>query len=137
MRSTENLATLFPEEDYHFQIRFSRAAPREFFSPTEARERLLAERRHWLGIFPERYAALLPEGVPLLEEAVALAREWQTLPLDFAQNPVGTQSSASPFFPFRFYLGTQGTASLPFWGAAPRAVGTRSTASLYSLFRFD
>jgi hypothetical protein len=78
----ENLAMLFPGEDYQFQIRFSRASPREFFGPTEARERLLAERRELLGTSPQRYSALLPEGIPLVKEAVELAREWKTLPSD-------------------------------------------------------
>src|SRR6516164_11537905 len=79
----QDLLTLFPDEDYQFQIRFSRAEPQEFFGPTEVRGRLLAERRRWLGEMPRRYAALLPEGIALLEETVELARAWGTLPADF------------------------------------------------------
>jgi len=81
-------AALFPDEDYRFQIRFSRASPGEFFRPTENRP-LLSERRHWLAAAPERYSALLEEGVPLLEETLALAREWRTLPSDFPLSPTG------------------------------------------------
>jgi len=76
-------ASLFPDVDYHFQIRFNRAAPADFFRPTEQHQRLLSERRHWLTTSPETYSALLPEGTGLLEETIALARESETLPSDF------------------------------------------------------
>ena len=79
----QDMLTLFPEDDYRFQIRFSRAAPRDFFGRTDAGELLLAERRQWLGTSPQRYAALLPEGIPLLGETATLAREWETLSTDF------------------------------------------------------
>jgi hypothetical protein len=86
-------ASLFPDEDYRFQIRFDRGAPADFFRPTNQHQRLLSERRHWLATSPETYSALLPEGHGLLEETIALAREWETLPSDF---PALAQAEAAP-----------------------------------------
>jgi hypothetical protein len=48
----------------------------DFFRPTAEHEALVAQRRHWLRNEPDTYAALLPEGVALLDETVELAREW-------------------------------------------------------------
>jgi len=78
------LADLFPEEDYRFHFRFERGNVSDFFRPTAQREQLLALRRFWLQAAPQTYAALLPEGVPLLEAAISLARAEQTLPGDCA-----------------------------------------------------
>lgn len=66
------LADLFPSEDYSFHLRFERGNLAQFFGPGPQHEFLLAQRRHWLETDPETYAALLPEGVPLLEEAIEL-----------------------------------------------------------------
>lgn len=73
------LERLFPDEDYRFYLRFERATPEEFFRPTAAHRELLTERRHWLGLEPRRYSALLPSGGPLLDETLELARNWKTL----------------------------------------------------------
>ena len=67
-------ADLFPDEDYRFSLRFGRGEPAAFFGATMRRVELLAQRRHWLRAQPDTYAALLPQGVELLEEATALAR---------------------------------------------------------------
>jgi hypothetical protein len=71
-----NLAALFPDEDYRFAMRFERGRPEDFFAPTEAGPRLLAERDRWLNEEPARYAAMLPCGEPLLEETLELLRAW-------------------------------------------------------------
>ena len=70
------LADLFPDEDYRFSLRFGRGEPTAFFGATMQRAELLAQRRHWLRSQPDTYAALLPRGVGLLEDATAIAREW-------------------------------------------------------------
>jgi len=71
-----SLAELFPDEDYRFTLRFSRGDAAQFFSPTPQNAELLAERGRWLRSEPNNYAALLPEGEPLLEQTVGMARKW-------------------------------------------------------------
>jgi hypothetical protein len=73
------LVALFPEEDYRFQLRFERADLRDYFQATPEHERLVTERRSWLERAPQLYAALLPEGIPFLDEALELATEIGTL----------------------------------------------------------
>jgi hypothetical protein len=68
-----SLAELFPDTDYQFHFRFERGEAGNFFGRTDANESLLAERRRWLQENPKRYAALLPEGADLLDEATVLA----------------------------------------------------------------
>ena len=70
------LAEILPDDDYRFSLRFSRGEPAAFFGATTHHAEVLAQRRHWLRTSPETYAALLPEGVELLEETVDLARDW-------------------------------------------------------------
>jgi hypothetical protein len=70
------LAELFPDGDYRFQLRFERGEPAEFFAPTAKHEDLIVERRQWLRSEPQTYAALLPQGEALLEEAAELAGVW-------------------------------------------------------------
>jgi len=71
------LADLFPDGDYRFQLALRRGEPAEFFRPQDPSNRLLAERVKWLAENPARYAALLPEGEPLLAEVAELAAaEW-------------------------------------------------------------
>jgi len=71
-----NLSDLFPNEDYRFAMRFERGRPADFFAPTDAGPRLLAERDRWLNEEPAHYAALLPGGEPLLAETLDLLRAW-------------------------------------------------------------
>lgn len=73
------LAQLFPDDDYRFQMRFARGNIAEFFGVGDGHGGLLAERRHWLQTATSRHAALLPEGVPLLEETIAMASCGQAL----------------------------------------------------------
>jgi hypothetical protein len=70
------LADLFPDGDYRFQLRFARGEPAEFFAPTANHEGLIRERLRWLRSEPRTYAALLPPGEALLDEAAELASDW-------------------------------------------------------------
>jgi hypothetical protein len=71
------LAELFPDGDYRFHLTLRRAEPAEFFRPRDASGRLLGERTKWLSENPARYAALLPDGEPLLAEVAEIAaRDW-------------------------------------------------------------
>lgn len=71
------LAELFPAGDYRFHLTLRRGEPAEFFQPRDGSGRVLAERAKWLAENPVRYAALLPEGEPLLTEVAELgAKEW-------------------------------------------------------------
>ena len=67
------LTELFPEADYGFRLRFERSEPGEFFRPTAEHRDLISQRSHWLETEPSRYAALLPQGVPLLNETIEFA----------------------------------------------------------------
>lgn len=70
------LADAIPEGDYRFQLRFERGEPADFFASTADHDKLIAERRRWLGTEPTTYAALLPTGEPMLAQAVELATDW-------------------------------------------------------------
>ena len=70
------LADLFPDGDYRFHLTLRRGEPREFFRPWDVTGRVLAERARWLASEPARYAALLPEGGPLLAEFADQCAEW-------------------------------------------------------------
>ena len=80
------LAELFPDGDYRFHLTLRRGEPREFFGRHDATGRILAERARWLAAGPARYAALLPEGEPLLAELSELGeKEWGLPPVKSAQ----------------------------------------------------
>ncbi len=85
---------LLPAEDYRFHLGVRPGNPSAYFGPTPHRAALLAERKRWLTLDPQRYAGLLPEAVPLLEETLELAHTWGTLPESF---PARTPSLASPW----------------------------------------
>jgi dimethylamine monooxygenase subunit A len=70
------LADLFPDGDYRFHLTLRRAEPRDFFAPQDPSRGILAERALWLATEPKRYAALLPEGEPLVAECAEMAAEW-------------------------------------------------------------
>lgn len=70
------LNEILPDEDYRFTLRFGRGEPAAFFAASARHAEVLAQRRHWLRVEPNTYAALLAEGVELLEETADLAREW-------------------------------------------------------------
>lgn len=73
---TMTLEGLFPDDDYRFQMRFERGEPATFFDRSARSETVLAERRRWLRSDPKTYAAILPPGEAMQDEAVELAREW-------------------------------------------------------------
>ena len=71
------LAELFPDGDYRFHLTLRRGEPAEFFRTRDKSGRILAERARWLAENPARYAALLPEGEPLLAELAELGeKDW-------------------------------------------------------------
>lgn len=72
----DSLAALFPEGDHRFHLTLKRGEARDFFLGHGPDETQLAERRHWLTSEPERYAALLAEGEPLLGEFAGWCRAW-------------------------------------------------------------
>ncbi len=84
-------AGLLPDEDFRFHFGLQPGDAAAFFSPTDEPTGLLPVRQHWLEQDPQAYAALLPEGAPLLHETLALARHWQSLPKTHrleAANPI-------------------------------------------------
>ncbi len=81
-----NLSDLFADEDYRLQMRFERGNVADFFAPTEHHAELISQRRDWLRNAPLTYAALLTEGVPLLDETIEMATNW----------PINVTSAASP-----------------------------------------
>jgi hypothetical protein len=62
---------LFPADDYRFRMGLRKASARDFFAPSPDAPRILRERRHWLAATPDRYAALLVAGIPVLDEFAA------------------------------------------------------------------
>lgn len=71
-----SLDELFPEGDYGFHLTLRRVEARAFFEPLETSGRMLAERARWLAEAPARYAAVLPEGEPLVAEFARQAASW-------------------------------------------------------------
>jgi dimethylamine monooxygenase subunit A len=71
-----SLEELFPEGDYRFHLTLRRAEPSSFFGPQDASGQLLAERARWLAADGDRYAAIRPEGEPLLREVAQHAAAW-------------------------------------------------------------
>lgn len=74
-----NLSELFGDEDYRFHVGLRRGAAAEFFQPTVQHNALLEERSHWLRTEPQAYSAFLPASEALLNECIALAREWGSI----------------------------------------------------------
>lgn len=70
------LADLFPDSDYRFHLTLRRGEPRDFFAPRDPTGREIAERARWIAEAPARYAALTPEGKPLLAEFAGWCAEW-------------------------------------------------------------
>src|SRR6266567_7935300 len=67
------LLDLFPDDDYRFQMRFERQPAADFFHPTPQHDDLIAQRRQALETDRDNCLALLPDGVPLVEEALEFA----------------------------------------------------------------
>jgi hypothetical protein len=64
---------IFPPGDFAFHMRFRRGAIDEFYANQSQDRVTLKERRNWLDRDAADYAALLPEGEAILEEAIELA----------------------------------------------------------------
>src|SRR5256884_237843 len=73
------LAGESPDDDSRSQMRFERPPAADFFRPTPQHDDLIPQRRHWLQADPENCLALLPEGMPLLEETLDFAHTEGTL----------------------------------------------------------
>ncbi len=73
-------AELLPDEDFRFHFGLQPGDAAAFFTPTREHASLTHQRQHWLEQAPQTYSAVLPEGAPLLQETLALARQWQSLP---------------------------------------------------------
>jgi hypothetical protein len=71
-----SLAELFPDGDYRLHLKLRRSAPRDFFVGQDPSGSILPERARWLASKPERYAAILPPGEPVLAEFQDLAASW-------------------------------------------------------------
>ncbi len=121
-RAADNWAALLPDEDYSFQFGLKPGDAADFFAPSPEHDSLIAQRRHWFSTEPHKYAALLPEGGPLLHETIALARQWRSLSLD------EEKSIAVARDPFAQLLALGGAWEMDFAllkadGTGPRLVG--------------
>lgn len=70
------LARLFPDEDFRHHLTLRRGDPREYFRPRDPGAWLLAERRQWLEQDPARYAALEPAGEGAWREVCQRVEQW-------------------------------------------------------------
>lgn len=77
-----NLSELFADEDYRFHMGLRRGSAADFFQPTVRHDALVEERRRWLRSEPQTYSAFLPESGALLDECIALARDWESITLE-------------------------------------------------------
>lgn len=68
-----------PEGGFRYRLGTRPGDAAQYFAPTPAHAELVAERRYWLQTEPDRYAAVLPEGISLVEEACRLADDWRSL----------------------------------------------------------
>ncbi len=86
MKSSIDLAEILSDKDFGLRMRFEREEIASFFKPTESHAKVITERRKWISSEPEKYSALLPDGVDLLDEVIQLAISLRTLPeaLSFA-----------------------------------------------------
>jgi dimethylamine monooxygenase subunit A len=76
--SGNDLVALFPSGDYRFQMRMGRVTIPAFFAARDGTGEILKERQKWLACDPDRYASLLPEGRPALDEWLELSASMQT-----------------------------------------------------------
>jgi len=74
-----NLSELFADEDYRFHMGLRRGPAAEFFQPTIQHDTLVEERGCWLRQAPQTYSTFLPESEALLDECMALARDWGSI----------------------------------------------------------
>ncbi len=77
-----NFGDILADRDFGLQMRFARADVAAFFKPGDSHAAVIAERRKWIAGDPQVHCALLPPGVPLLDETVELALSLDTLPVE-------------------------------------------------------
>ena len=69
----------FIDEDFRFRLGTVPGSAEDFFAHSPDAAPVLAERRHWLTTDPERYTAILPAGVGIVEELLELVASWPML----------------------------------------------------------
>jgi len=69
----------FPDEDFRFRLGTVPGDAEDFFARSNQATQVLAERTHWLRSAPEDYVALLPGGVPIVEEFLEAVAAWPAL----------------------------------------------------------
>jgi hypothetical protein len=79
---------LLPDEDFRFHFGLQPGVAAAFFAPGAEHDRLIQQRQNWLADEPDTYSALLPEAEPLLQETLALAASWGTLPATTPGQPL-------------------------------------------------
>jgi hypothetical protein len=75
-----DLKEILSDKDFGLRMRFEKREIADFFRPGPTHAVVIAERRKWISETPERYAALLPEGIAPLDETLRLATSLGTLP---------------------------------------------------------
>ncbi len=82
MKPLIDLSEILSDKDFGLRMRFDRREVSAFFQPTDHYDELIAERRKWIASEPDKYLALLPEGLDLLDEVIQLAIELETISKD-------------------------------------------------------
>lgn len=75
-----NFSGILADHDYGLRMRLLKGDIASFFKPGEAHSSVVAERRAWLARDPEVYCALMPAGVDLLDETLAMLASLGVLP---------------------------------------------------------
>lgn len=75
-----NLADILSDQDFGLRMRFEKEDVASFFMPGDSHSEVIAERRKWISETPETCVAILPDGITLLNETVAMAISLGTLP---------------------------------------------------------
>lgn len=76
--SPEALLDHFTQDEFAFLMRGWKEPNHLFFAPTAANQPILAERRHWLGLHPDRYLVCQPDSSSLVQAALALAHSFDS-----------------------------------------------------------
>lgn len=71
-----DLARLFPDEDFRHHLTLRRGDPRDFLRRRDDTEAVLVERRKWTAQDPARYAALEPAGEAAWRELCERVAQW-------------------------------------------------------------
>jgi hypothetical protein len=76
---TREISDVIPEGPFRFRLGTRPGDAAAYFASTNTHNDILAERRRWLESDPSRYAALLPDGIPLLDATLKSAAARQTI----------------------------------------------------------